>query len=220
MRHLVFEESNQYTVALLVKSPAFKQSEILANYVLPLNHQNVASKDLIAFTLKYNEVGKAPAAFIKEYLDKLLPALHSLGVTYLYVADSAYFKVLTKQAKAEPHYGYVLPCTIKGYEHMNVVLGLNHQALIYNPELQAKLTLSLNTLASSLDGTHEVLGANIIHSAHYPSDPESIAAALQQLHQYPKLTCDIEAFSLRFDEAGIGTVSFAWDQHNGIAFCV
>ena len=218
MRHICFEESDQYTVALLVKASAFKQSEILDNYVLPLNQQNVASKDLIAFTLKYNEVGKAPAKFIKEYLDNLLPALESLGVTYLYVADSNYFKTLTKQPKAEPHFGYVLPCAIKGYEHMNVVLGLNHQALIYNPELQAKLNMSLATLASHIQGTHTLLGANIIHSAHYPSDPESIAAALQQLHQYPKLTCDIEAFSLRFDEAGIGTVSFAWDQHNGIAF--
>ena len=218
MRHLIIEENTQYQIALLIKGAAFKAHEIQANYVLPLNHKGIASKDMIAFTLKYNETGKAPVKFIKEYLDNLLPALDSVGVKYLLVNDSAYFKTLTKQAKAEPHFGYVLPCAIKGYEHMNVVLGLNYQALIYNPELQAKINMSLDTLASHIQGTHMVLGANIIHSAQYPKDPESIAAALQELHQYPKLTCDIEAFSLRFNEAGIGTIAFAWDQHNGVAF--
>lgn len=218
MRHILFQPAESHSVAVLVKSTAFKQQELQTNYVTPLNDLGVPSTEIIAFTLKYNDVGKAPAKFIKEYLDKLLPALDSLGVTYLYVTDSAYFKTLTKESKAEPHYGYVLPCKYAGYEHMKVVLGLNYQALIYNPDLQAKLTMSLNKLASSIAGCTDVLGANIIHSAHYPSDLHSIAAALQALHDYPSLTCDIEAFSLRFNEAGIGTVAFAWDKHNGIAF--
>ena len=35
-----------------------------------------------------------PAGFIKDYRQKLLPALDSLGVKNLYVADSSHFKVL------------------------------------------------------------------------------------------------------------------------------
>lgn len=218
MRHIIFQEADTYKVALLVKANAFKDQELRNNYVTPLIMSGVPSSNTIAFNLKYNEVGKAPAKFVKEYLDKLLPALDSLGVSYLYVTDANYFKVLTKQAKAEPHYGYVLPCQVKGYEHMHVVLGLNYQALIYNPVLQAKLDMSLSTLANHILGQHQVLGANIIHSAYYPKDTQSIAAALQLLHAHPRLTCDLETFSLRFNEAGIGTVAFAWDQHNGIAF--
>ena len=173
---------------------------------------------MIAFTLKYNPEGKAPAKFIKEYLENLLPALDSLGVKYLYVTDGTYFKTLSGSSKADPHFGYVLPCKIKGFEHMNVVLGLNHQQLIYNPSLQAKLDLSLHALASSVAGSYQALGQNIIHSAQYPETVEDIAAALKSLHQYPSLSCDIEAFSLAFNEAGIGTIGFAWDKHNGIAF--
>lgn len=221
MRHLLFDEaSTTFSVAVLVKRTSFNKQELLSNYVTLLGNLGVAAKDVIAFTLSYNEVGKAPAGFIKEYLAKLLPALDSLGVKHLYVADSSYFKALAGQVKAEPHHGYALPCKVKGFEHMHVVLGINYQALIYNPDLQAKLDLGLKTLASHVAGTYQALGTGIIHSAQYPQEVQAIAAALQSLHQYPKLSCDIEAFSLRFNEAGIGTIAFAWDQHNGIAFAV
>jgi DNA polymerase-1 len=218
MRHIIFEENNTYNTALLVKSTAFNKQELINNYVAPLEKSGVLPKDVIAFNLKYNEVNKAPAKFIKEYLDNLLPALDSLGVKYLYVADANYFKVLSGQARAEPHLGYVFPCKLKGYEHINVVLGLNYQALIYNPDLQVKLDLSLKTLSDHIKGTYQVLGHGIIHSAWYPKGVQEIARALESLHQYPRLTADIEAFSLLFTEAGIGTITFCWDQHNGLAF--
>lgn len=218
MRHLIFKEANTYSIAVLTKATAFNKSELRFNYIDPLVKRGVAEEEMIAFTLKYNPEGKAPAKFIKEYLDNLLPALDSLGVKYLYVTDSTYFKTLSGSSKADPNFGYVLPCKIKGYEHMNVVLGLNHQQLIYNPQLQTKLDLSLHTLASAMGGNYEALGTNIIHSAQYPESIDDIAAALQSLHQYESLSCDIEAFSLAFNEAGVGTIAFAWDKHNGIAF--
>jgi DNA polymerase-1 len=218
MRHVIFKEANTYSIALLSKGTSFSKHELRINYVDPLIKRGIAEEKMIAFTLDYNSEGKAPAQFIKDYLSKLLPALDSLGVKHLYVADANYFKTLTGQGKADPHFGYVLPCKIKGYEHLSVVLGLNYQQLIYNPQLQAKLDLSLYTLASGVAGNYQAIGSNIIHSAQYPETYSEIAAALQSLHQYPDLTCDIEGFSLAFNEAGIGTISFAWDKHNGIAF--
>jgi len=218
MRHITFETSDRYPIALLVKASAFNQHEITQNYQQSLLTRGMAAADLVAFSLAYNDQGKAPVKFIKGYLEQLLPALDSIGVQYLYVTDAAYFKVLAGVAKADPHYGYVLPCKIKGYEHITVVLGLNYQALIYNPELQAKLDLSLDTLTSHVQGIYQAPGTNIIHSAQYPESPKAIQEALQSLYQYPSLTCDIETFSLRFNEAGIGTIAFAWDEHNGIAF--
>lgn len=218
MRHHLFEESDSYSIALLIKSSAFNKQDLYVNYVHPLGEMGVAAKEIIAFTLDYNEAGKAPAGHIKDYLAKLLPALDSLKVRTLYVADSSYFKVLAGQGKAEPHHGYVLPCKVKGFEHMNVVLGMNYQALIYNPELQAKLNKSIRTVGDHALGSYLAPGSGIIHSAQYPETVQAIAEALQSLHQYPSLTCDIEAFSLRFNDAGVGTISFAWDKHNGIAF--
>ena len=221
MRHILFDpNSTSFPVAVLVKRTSFNQVELQNNYVTPLGTLGIPAKDVIAFTLSYNEVGKAPAGFIKDYLAKLLPALDSLGVKHLYVTDSSYFKVLAGQAKAEPHHGYAMPCKVKGFEHMQVVLGINYQALIYNPDLQAKLDLGLKTLASHVAGTYQALGTGIIHSAQYPEGVQEIAAALQSLHQYPRLSCDIETRSLKFHEAGIETIAFAWDKHNGVAFRV
>ena len=218
MRHHIFEESSAYPVALLAKGSAFNKQELVSNYVMPLNQRGVASSQIIAFTLEFDGKAKPSAKTAKEYLNKLLPALDSLGTTHLYVTDSTYFKILVGQSKAEPHHGYAMPCKIKGFDHMTVVLGLNYQALIYNPDLKSKLDMGLDTVASSHLGKYSPLGQGILHSAHYPKTLQAIAEALKSLHQYPSLTCDIEGFSLRFNECGIGTIAFAWDEHNGVAF--
>lgn len=219
MRHLLFAPlQDSYPVAVLVKSFSFNEKAIRANYVEPLVNLDVGIQEQIAFTLEYDDKGKASATFIKEYLAKLLPELQMLGVTHLYVTDAAYFKVLAKVPKAEPHIGYVLPCKVAGFEHMNVVLGLNFQQLIYDPKLQTKLDRSLQALASHLQGRYEPPGCDIIHSGLYPVLPHEIRQALAALQHHPSLTCDIEGFSLHFWEAGIGTISFAWDEHNGVAF--
>lgn len=220
MRHLIFEQAERYEVAVLTKAAAFNEMAMRNHYIEPLQKLGVAPNRMIGFTLEYNEAGKVPVAFIKDYLDKLLVALNSLGVKYLFCTDAAYFKTLTKMSKAEPHYGYVLPCKIQGFEHMQVVLGLNYQQLVYNPELYQKLDMSLQTLADAVQGSYQPLGHNIIHSAQYPSTYDDIAAALDSLHQYPELSADIEAFGLAFNEAGIASIGFAWDQHNGVSFLV
>lgn len=205
---------------MLLKETAFRKSDIKENYVDPLLKQGVALSDISAFTLKYNDQGKIPVSLAKEYLEELLPVLKEQKTKYLYVADSTYFKVLTKQTKAEPHFGYVLPCAIKGYEDMSVVLGVNYQSLFYNPDLKPKMESGLEAMAEHAKGAYKPVGSDIIHTSEYPESVSEIAAALNKLHQYPSLSSDIEAFSLNFDEAGVATIGFAWDQNNGIAFPV
>ena len=220
MRHILFQDSDRHPLALLVKSTAFKHQEIMSNYVHPLEKEGLAKKDMIAFTLDYDENGKASVKYMKEYLAKLLPSLVSRGVTTLYVTDGAYFKTLTKEGKAEPHFGYVLPCKMEGFEQLNVVLGLNYQQLIYNPDLQAKLDLSLKTLASHLQGTYQALGANIIHSAQYPETLKEIKEFLASLHKFSVIAADIETTSLNFWEAELESIAFSWGCHEGGAFCI
>lgn len=215
MKHHVFLENSTYETAILIKSSSFNKAEIRETYV---NHI-CNDTSVIAFTLKY-ENNKVSASLAKEYLENLLPALVSLGTKYLFVADAAYFKVLTKVGKTDPYIGYVLPCKIKGYEYLNCVLGINYQQLIFNPALKDKITLGLNALVSHIQGTYKPIGDSVIHSEAYPDTPLDVFNAIQLLHKYEILTCDIEAFSLRFNEAGVGSIAFAWDKHNGIAFQV
>ena len=218
MRHMIFHEADHYPVALLIKGPAFARSDLQTNYIDALNRLGVPSDQVIGFTLEYNDAGKAPVKIIKNYLDHLLPGLDKLKVEYLYVADSNYFKVLAGVTKTDTHVGYVMPCKVKGFEHMKVVLGLNHQALIYNPDMQSRLDLSLNALASSLLGSYQELGCDIIKKAEYPDTLEDIANALDRVKLWSEASCDIEGFSLSFNEAGIATISFGQDQEKGLAF--
>lgn len=220
MRHILFGSSEQIPVTILLKEGAFREKDIKENYVEPLVQLGLNTESISAFTLELNAAGKATVTTIRQYLSELLPVLKDLGTKYLYVTDSSYFKTLTRQTKADTHHGYVLPCAIKGYEDMNIVLGVNYQTLFYNPDNANKLNLGLITLANHFKGSYKPIGSDIIHSEAYPSDLSSIQAALNDLHKHPALTADIEAFSLSFDQAGVATIGFAWDKHNGIAIPV
>lgn len=215
MRHHIFEENTTYKTTILIKESSFRKSDLITSYVFPLSKLGVEQKDLIAFSLNYNEAGKAPVKLIKGYLITLLKALQALGVDTIYCADAAYFKVLTKQKQAEKHMGYVLPCAIEGYEYMQVILGVNHSSIFYNPNNQISLDLSLDTLGNHIGGTFTEIGLDIIKDAKYLSDISEIRNELHNLHSYEELTADIETFSLKHYNAGLGTIGFAWDLHSG-----
>jgi len=220
MKHIIFRDknyllNNPYKIALLIKEAALHKKFIEDNYLSTLSLNN---DDIIAFSLKYNIQNKAPAKLIKEYLNNLLQSIKHLEINILYVCDSNYFKTLTKVRKVEPYYGYILNCKIKGYEHLKIILGVNYQRLFYDPKLKNKINLSLSTLRKYQQGTYVSLGDSIIHSEAFPSTVDEVSLTLASLHQYPALTVDIETFSLEFNKAGIATIAFAWDKHNGVAF--
>ena len=219
MRHIIFEPNpnNTYKVAILIKESAFKRDSLIRHYVHPLITLGINGSDVIGLSLKY-ENNKAPVKLIKPHIETLLKACDHLQVTTLLVADSTYFKKLTGMSKAEAHHGYVKPCV--GYEHINVILSVSYQALFHNPSLQDRLSMSIATVAKSLNGVMCEIGHNIIHSAHYPETNTDIAKTLVNLLDYPSLTCDVETFSLKHYKSGIGTIAFAWDQHHGVAFSV
>lgn len=223
MKHILFSEQNKkYPVALLIKEKALKTKDLLNYYIAPIEKLGLSKNKIIALSLEYNDKNKAPSKLIHSYLQSLLKAVNSIGVTTLLVADSEYFKKLTKiQSKIDQHSGYVIPCAVKGYEHISIILSLNYQALFHNPLNITKIEKGNETLASHINGLVVEPGTGVIHSSKYIKTKDSIEVfeqELNKLHEYPVLTCDIEAFSLEFHKAGIGTIAFAWDKHSGIAF--
>ncbi len=213
MHHVTWSNEGPFELAILIKRPALKQRELETYYL-----QNLGTDKTVGFSLDYGDKKKPTATIIKKYLGTLLPAIDSLGITTLYCADGEYFKKLTKQTKAEPHLGYVLPCAIDGYEHMNVVYGVNFQSLVFDPKNRDKLDLSMTTLEDHLNGNYTALGTGIIKTEQYPATYDAISDWLDSLHQYPELTADFETFSLFFGDAGIGSVGFAWNENEGGAF--
>lgn len=223
MRHHLFFEKNQsgnYPVAVLMKQYTFDQHQMFKHYIAPLQERGIKQEDCIAFTLSYENAKKVSAQQVKEYSARLLNVLERTGTKFIYCTDGTYFKYLTGQKKSEVHLGYSLPCAVKGYEHMQVVLGVNYQVLIYAPDKQAHLDQGLDALCGAALGNYVPPGDKIIHSEFYPKTPNEIRNALMELHKFPHLAMDIEGYSLRLDDCGIATFALAWTQHDFVAFPV
>ena len=218
MYHIQFEVKDSYPVAILVKTDALTQTAIQTYYIDPMVSSGVSQDSFIAFSLEYGNSKKPSASYMKTYLADLLEELDALQVKYLYCTDGNYFKTLTKQVKADVHLGYALPCAIKGYEHMQVILSANHRGIFANDSIKDKIDRANSTLVNLIQGTYIEPGCGIIHKGIYiESDANKIKQALQSIMHHPVLTADIETFSLRHSKAKLGSLSFAWNQHEGIA---
>lgn len=167
-------------------------------------------------SLYYDSSGKTKADTKKEWLKVVKEELNQYD--YLLVADSDYFKLLTKEAKADSNLGI-----IKSSEYTTakiLYLPPTFQAKYDLAKFKEKVRITFNSLISHSLGSYKEIGSDIIHSEEYPLTASEIALALKKLHSYPELAMDIEAQSLKVTEAGIYTIGFAWDKHNGIVFPV
>lgn len=205
MNHLLFHDKPK--VAILIKYSYFNRKDIEQYYVKPLG------LPCMAFSLYYEPTNKVSATKAKECLKRILPSIKQQGITYLYVADSTYFKQLTKEKKSEINLGYVLPCKLTGYEHIHVVYGINYAQLMYNQSMSSNLTLSLNTLANHINGKTNGFG-DVIYEASY-NKPNDLIGYLDE----PMLAIDIETTGLELGSDLI-SIAFAKNEHSGISFKV
>jgi len=220
MRYLTFdgEEHESYDIAFLV--PRLNEQEIRRHY---LDTKGFDLSSVIAFNLLYTKK-KTPVKDMKDYLSQLLPILKDLKVKYIVVCDSEYFKVIARTNKAEPNLGYVLPSgsdIAKQIEHLPHALYCpNYASVFYDPaKVTGKIDQALTALSEHLADSYAPPGASIIRFADYPKTSTEIHAWLQRLLDMNcDLSCDIEGFSLKHYDAGLGTISFAWNQNEGIAF--
>ena len=210
MRFLVFgEERTTYPVALLTRS--LRRAELLP-YVAGME------EDVVALALTTGQ--RARVTEIKAFLtETLLPGLVTMQTDYLLCTDGATFKVLTGAQRVDRAAGYVMACKLPDYTHINVVYLPSPGQLLYDPSLKDRLDQGLDALRAHRAGRYVPPGLDIIKFAEYPSSIEDISAWLVKLVD-TDLAMDIEAFDLKHYRAGIGTISLAWNQHEGIAFAV
>jgi len=217
MGYTVFSETPaDWRVAILIKSTTLSQQKIQDYYIRPTTWQQ---KNFIIAALSYDKPKRCSVKAGKECLNELLPDIKEHGISVLMVCDAAYFTFLTG-LKAEKYYGYVCDCTFKGYEHFKIIPCPNYQAAVYNPTLLKKIELCTAAFNDYMGNVYEPPGKDIIHFAEYPNTVEDTRKWLIKLLEYAALTVDIEAASLEFWNAGISTITFCWDKHEGIAFGV
>lgn len=205
-------EQPQYPIALLIKDDYVDKPSLSYYYI-----KKIPKDSVIALGLAYPN-GKVTANQAKEYLTELLPILKKYGVQYIYCADATYFKVLSKQAKTDPHYGYLLNCLLPGFENIQLVLGLNYKALIHNPNQYTKLDMSLKALSDAYYGQYVPIGSEVLKKHYVPKTSSEVTYCLQELKQFPVLACDIETYSLDHTKAGIATIAFCFELGKAVSF--
>jgi DNA polymerase-1 len=219
MAHLTFDGNlhQNYKTAILVSDMDRRGIETeYVNKYFPNNRE-----EIICYQIYKKEKGTTPVADIAKCLSPLLDILKIANVENIVVTNAAYFKKITGLKKAEPYTGYACNCNFENHK-FNVFYCPSYAGAFYNPVgVGANIKLALEAVNAADTGTYIEPGLNIIHSAEYPLTFVEIKKQLQRLLRMKvTLSADIEAFSLKHYDAGIGTISFAWDKHNGIAFPV
>lgn len=211
---------NGYKYALFSKK--INLVGIQDNYGSVLEKYGLSMDDFLCIEMLFNDKGKAPAKEGRAFLNFVLKHVIALGVSHIMVADSTYFKLLTKESKVTAHYGTHVQCAITGYEHIEVIPVANYMAAEYNPQIVETIDLSCVAFASRVGATkiEGYLGKGVIRKAEYPDSYLDISNYLDKIILNPVLACDIETFSLRIDSSGIGTIGFASSMDTGGAFLV
>jgi len=204
-------------IAILV--PRIQTAEVQKHYYQP--HLLALSESVMIADLFIDKTKKkTSAADMKEYLDDLLPILKAEGIKMLVVTQPDYFKILSKKAKTDSTIGDY--CVSEYDPDFTITYCPNYSRVFYDPDkMKSKIGMALESTKRWATGNSTVVGSNIIKFADYPTTTEEIRNWLDKLLAMDcDLTCDIEAFGLKHYDAGIGTITFCWDEHHGIAFAV
>lgn len=216
MRYITSQDTGKYPIAIL--GHQIRREEMIKTYLLPYD---LSMEDFIFIEL-HSAPGKkkTPAREIKEFIQQeLQQVLDDAETQYIICTDSDYFKILTKEAKAEANLGYVCDSV---WGKQKVIYTPSYRQVFYDPPVvRAKIAQGMDALLNHIRGQYAEPGQGIIEFEAYPDTPEKIKAWLDQLLEMNKpLAIDIEAFGLKHYNAGIGTITFCWSKTQGIAFNV
>lgn len=164
---------------------------------------------------------KTPVKEMRQYLDEEFQDIaKDFSFKYILVANADYYKVITGQMKADADVGYVRP--VYWDKNLFAVYMPSLAQIFHDPErVRSKIASAMEAIRNHRKGSYTAPGDDVIKTAYYPKSDKEIAYWLEWLYQMDvPLTLDIEAADLKAHKAGIGSVSLAWNEHEGIAFPV
>ena len=196
------------TTVLLCKEDALKNQIGLQNHYLDrLAEAGISKGSVLPLPLLYNTAAKIVAKTGKAYLDKLIDKIPDT-VSKLIIADSNYFKFITKKVKVSDHYGAVLKGEYPGYEKYDCVYIPNYNSLFKQPDNIRIIEAGIKALTNG--------STQLISSADYGFAHGSDREILDHLYKHPVLAVDIETTGLALHDS-IVSIAFAWNKHEGAA---
>ena len=214
--HYSDTELAEYPIVMLV--PVIRRDDIRGAYLTPYG---VNVNEVLLMDLHYSQTSKkTPMKEMRQYLtEEIAPVLAQAKTKIVIVTDADYFKAFTKAAKADANLGYAMSTE---FGDCKVFYVPNYKAKFYDPiKVGAKIDQGMLAAMSAHHGNYEAPGTGIIHFAEYPDTDAAIQVWLDKLLAMNcPLSVDIEGFSLKHDKAGIGSICFSWNKHEGISFAV
>ena len=232
MKYITFHTDYDLKIAILAFDLDYQG--MLKNYIqeglIAAGADPSIDREVIAYQLPsvFSANGKKrkalPVKEQREYLEELLQILEGAGIEHIIVTQPDYFKTLTGQAKAALEAGALYSpdeAHFSAYAKMRVTYAPNQKMVFYDPEKTVKgIRLASQAVVADRNNAYEEPGTNIIKSMYFPQTFDEIKRTLYLLLGQEELTCDIEGFSLKHHDAGIATIAFAWNKHEGVAFQV
>lgn len=230
MEYITFRTDNDFKIAILAFDLDHDGME--RNYVhklIELSENPDIAKELIAYKLPSRVAGRKrkalSAAEQREALTELFGIFKDIGVEQVMIAQNDYFKTATGNTKAAAEIGTIFrpdPKHFKEYEDLQLFYVPNYKLAFYKPEETADgIRIATQALINERNGSYVRPGAEIIKFAYYPVFDNEVKDTLNALvDMQVDLTIDVETYSLTPNKAGIGTISFAWNENEGVAFTV
>lgn len=213
MRYHTWSQGGPFPLCLLVQE--IKTDELSKYYLDPFG---IPETDCVVIEQHRDpSKKKTPQGEIKQWIEEdLLGSLVDCGVQYVVVDNAEYFKILTKQPKAEPWFGYIMDSPFGSFK---VVYVPTFRSIFYDPDKRKhQIALGMHAVLNHVQGQYSPPGNSILHHEEYPDTLKGIQEFLNRLLTYNDLTSDIEGFSLKHYDAGIASIAFAWNEHEGGAF--
>jgi len=204
-------------LAILISQKSFDKSLLKKYYVK--NIKKIVGKIDIFYIIIPYKMGLIEG---REYLENnVYPICDKFSIKNLLVADGSMFKTLTGEPSTKnlmkPLYNISKNPKYDG--KYNCLTIPNYDSFFYNPALANSLIYGLKPLKAMLNFLPYKEGIDF-KTRKIVNGVEKIKKELSHLLKCPKLTVDIEAFSLQHHKAGIGTISFSFSQRDAVGFYV
>lgn len=196
------------TIAILIKESAMEEDSLRSAYLELLKDNGIPEEEVVVLPLLYNTSKKVVAKTGKAYLDKLLDRIPDT-VTRLIIADSFYFKFITKIVKISSTYGKVVKGAYDGYTDFDCVYVPNYKSLFKQPENAQLIEVGISKIGNK---STELC----IESSQFALEFNQDHALYDQLYQYSELTIDVETTGLSL-ESKIISISFSWSETEGVS---
>ncbi len=218
-QYMVFkDESCTKSIAVLVPMLDFTNDILMSNYIAPLVNAGIPLNQIIAFNLELPpKPKKITVSQARAYLEQLKPFFDQVGVTHILCTEATYFKALAKVTSVDKCLSYRMDSL---WDEQDAFYCPSWRRSMFQPRIPEKIQMACTGLALHTRGDDGIFEDSPIRHAFYPHTVADIRKTFENLLTYKELTLDIETFGLHVKEAKLGTIAFAWNKHDGVAFSI